>query len=263
MELEKSYQDLNCRTIELKAGKAPFEVQFYHPDQPAKAVVLVDGVDAQHDSNELFFSIKNQLPHDTLSIAADLSGVTRNSGCALPLSKQARRLNVVMEYAQDRFDLPRVVFIGKSLGALTIALAKPQKSEVLLLNPPMDLGSALESLISPDVLSDYEPSAYFDEEPRQVNLDLSMIEAGDVFWNELKTMNTKSLFEQLAKRNEVNMIFSGDGPNIDSQPVSDGIRWALLIGADPNFTGSHRQDLLKLLQNYCQLDIAERRALAS
>jgi hypothetical protein len=251
--MESGGESSNSRTRTLKDGSTTFQAEFNGPEDPELAVVLVDSLANTSESRDLFRDIEDRIPVNGLSIKGDLAGASSND--VLPISDQADRLSTILEYARDRFSLPRIIFIGRSIGAVTIALHRPTNNQVVLLNPPMDSAfhrhnESDEEMLEFDEPEDIEMESELDPQDQYIIDDRIYLQ------KELRSLAINSYYELLARRNIVTAIFVGDGPRLSSQQIDKSFKKLFLTNADVNFTGSHRQSILAQMDSQYKLDIA-------
>ncbi|HAT1945814.1 TPA: alpha/beta hydrolase [Legionella pneumophila] len=220
-----------------------FEVEFTGTLQAKTAVIFVHGFGVKRQSRGLFVDIES-ICLDVLSVRAEYSQVLNDRCIALPFQVQRQRLNKIIRYIQDHYNIDNFIFIGHSQGCITIALEQPHNALILLLAPPVI--SPFEEFIKTNGWKNPGSHLYIQGNSRLVRSDL-IIEVPMDFWSEFKTIDAQSLYSDLAKQNNVSIIFADNDQVLGNQQPMDHIPTYTISEADHDFSSKSRIELLKLI----------------
>lgn len=222
----------------------PFEVELNSRADTETAVVLVHGFGVKRDSRGLFTDIEQQLGDSILSVRGDFSLVTAKGTSALSLSVQAQRLNQIIAFIRTETDIKTIVYIGHSQGCLVIAKAAPINSQVILLAPPITSPAAERFAVTPG-WSRPGSKLNMDGDSLLKRSDDSITVVNSAYWQDFKAFDPVSLYSNLAKHNQVNIIFAGSDNVLGQQePITD-IPFETVKNADHDFSGGVRTELVQ------------------
>jgi hypothetical protein len=236
---------LRNHIVNLEADK-PFAVELNGSPTADTAVVLVHGFGATRDSRGMFPEIEQSLPSDLLFVRGDFSDVLPNSTEAVPLHNQAERLKVITDYTNEKFNPGHYLFIGHSQGAITVALAHPANSKILLLAPPVD--DAFNNFIVTPGWSRPGSVLNLDGESTLQRSDGSVTKVSPEFWQDFMGVNAAALYSQLNQDNDVTIIFAGADQVLGTQEAPGNLANATIESADHDFRGTARKTLLALVR---------------
>lgn len=221
-----------------------FEVEVTGIPQANCAVIFVHGFGVKRQSRGLFVEIESICIDTMLSVRAEYSQVLNDRCIALPFQVQYQRLNKVIQFVQDHYNIDNFIFIGHSQGCIPIALEQPQNALILLLAPPII--SPFEEFIKTKGWK--KPSSHLNIQgnSRLVRSDL-IIEVPMDFWFEFKNIDAQSLYSNLAKQNDVRFIFAEQDQVLGEQQPIDHIQTYTITGADHDFSSTSRIELLNLI----------------
>lgn len=241
MDSERPREIITSHIETLEADK-PFEVEISGPPNATNAVILVHGFGVKRDSRGMFTDIEAQIKDTMLSVRAEFSDVQTSKTKAIPFSTQAQRLQVITEFIRQKYKPKNIVYIGHSQGNFVIAEANPRDSQAFLLAPPV----GYEKFIKTPGWS--KPGSQFDAqgESRLVRSDLT-IEVGPEFWKEFEEVNPSALYSQLAKSNQVEIIFAEQDKELGSQEVPPEIPSITISNAGHDFKDAARSELINAI----------------
>ncbi|HAT4455341.1 TPA: hypothetical protein RGI28_001949 [Legionella pneumophila] len=87
-----------------------FEVEFTGTPKAKTAVIFVHGFGVKRQSRGLFVDIESICP-DVLSVRAEYSHVLNDRCIALPFHVQHQRLNKVIHYVQDHYNIDNFILL--------------------------------------------------------------------------------------------------------------------------------------------------------
>ncbi|MCE3044644.1 alpha/beta hydrolase [Legionella sp. 16cNR16C] len=222
-----------------------FEVELYGNTLQAKtAVIFVHGFGVKRQSRGLFVDIESICLDTMLSVRAEYSHVLNDRCIALPFQIQRQRLNKIIQYIQDHYNIDNFIFVGHSQGCIIIALERPHNALILLLAPP--LFSPFEEFINTKGWKNPGSHLNIQGNSRLVRSDL-IIEVPTHFWSEFKTIDAQSLYSDLAKHNDVRIVFAENDQVLGNQQPIDHIPTYSIKEANHDFSSTPRMKLLQLI----------------
>lgn len=223
-----------------------FSVEITGSQQTKTAVILVHGFGVKRDSRGLFLDIESLVSGSMLSVRGDFSHIADDKCIAIPFSEQCKRLLAIINFVKDEYQINKFIYIGHSQGCITIGKANPKYAKIFLLAPPVI--SPFNEFIKTSGWQ--KPGSYLDlqGDSRLVRSDLT-IDVKAEFWDEFKTINAESLYLGLAKKNKVQIVFSGADEILGQQKITMDIPTITISNADHDFNGLSRSELLKFIIN--------------
>lgn len=225
-------------------AEAPFDVEITGPEQAKQAIIFVHGFGVTRDARGLFTDIEKQLSQSMLCFRGEFSEVTSERCIAIPFPSQQKRLQTIRDHINKYYSISHITYIGHSQGCIVIAQDQPQKSDILLLAPPVT--SPYDAFIKTSGWK--RPSSYLDVsgKSRLVRSDLT-IDINPDFWEEFKNVDAEKLYISLAQENKVNIIFAGNDQVLGVQKAPTGIPASCIENACHDFKNSSRAALIKLI----------------
>lgn len=241
MDPERPREIINSHIETLEADK-PFEVEITGPPSADTAVILVHGFGVKRDSRGMFTDIEAQIRNTMLSVRGEFSDVQQDKTRAIPFSAQAKRLQTITAFTMQKYNPKNIVYIGHSQGNFVIAEAKPNNSQAFLLAPPI----GYEKFVKTPGWS--KPGSHFDPQAqsRLVRSDLT-VEVAPEFWREFERVNPNSLYLELAKNNQVEIITAEEDKELGSQELPTEIPRIVIPKANHDFKDASRSELIQAI----------------
>lgn len=226
----------------------------YEGDEDTKKVIIFShGFGVKRDSRGMFTDIGNQLKNQYLLIKFDYVDIDdeNNSTTVFPFSIQVKILKKIISFVKDKFSPTEINIIAHSMGCLITGLLDPKDiKKIILLAPPAD--------------SSYiRMKEYFTRRKGTVinELGRSKIERSDGtwtyidadFWPEVKSIDPKKLYINLARNSNVTIIRTTNDKLINKQIFSHirnilGITY-YEIETNHNFEEEGRNKLLRIIKS--------------
>lgn len=217
-----------------------FQVEINGSLQSKTAVILIHGFGVTRDSRGMFVEIESCLSDLFMVVRGDFSQVSEKTCRAIPFSAQLQRLRVITDLLQNQYKITKFVYIGHSQGCIVIGKAQPRKSKILLLAPP--IVSPFNEFIKTQGWKNSNSHLDLQGSSRLVRSDL-IIEVEPEFWEEFQKINAVSLYSELARHNDVKVIFAGMDQVLGKQNID--IPSIIIPNADHDFKSPSRSELLK------------------
>ncbi|MBA3537772.1 MAG: hypothetical protein H0T84_14380 [Tatlockia sp.] len=232
------------KQIEILEADRPFEVEISGPPNAKIAVILVHGFGVKRDSRQMFTEIAVHLTNSMLCVCGDFSEIHSDFVLALPFSSQVKRLQIITEYTQGKFKPKHIVYIGHSQGCIVIAKLNPQNSKIFLLAPPVL--DPYKKFINTDGWKNLGSNLNIQDKSRLVRSDLT-IEVDPDFWLEFQNVNAEYLYSQLAKQNQVEIVFAERDEVLEQQIAPTDMYAISIPGANHDFKNPARCQLINII----------------
>jgi hypothetical protein len=223
----------------------PFQVEINGRSDSKTAIIPVHGFGVKRDSRGLFTEIEKQYYRDYLVVRGEFSDVYKDYCKVLPITTQSLRLDRIIAYIRQNYEINKFVFIGHSQGCLVIAKAKLFNSQVILLAPPIYLPALRFTQTSGWKKSGSQLDIH--GESTLIRSDGSAFKVYADYWSDFYKIDAERLYQRLNKNNELIIIFAGNDPVLGKEKAPIGIKHESIPLADHDFKNESRIILLNRL----------------
>lgn len=215
-------------------------------------VILVHGFGVERDSRGMFTELSDALQENHTVVLFDLNPPRdeKNHGLVLPVTRQAERLEAVLNWAKKLFANTTLHVISHSLGGVITGLSDLQGvNDCILLAPPHQ--STYQRMIE---RFQRVSSAFLDESgashiPRS---DGSVTILPPEFWQDVKKIKPVELYSALAKKLPTTIVYATEDEVLHNEEdlkltPQENLK-TVEISGDHNFSGKDRAQMIETVK---------------